>query len=74
MATYELMKNPVGSEPLYVKRLEDGAVIPLFDKGNADCRDFLDWVAAGNKPDPIPVEEVEVLNQDGTVSTMEVPA
>ena len=74
MATYESIKNLAGSEPLYVRRLEDGAVIPLFDEGNADCRDFLAWVAAGNTPTPIPVEEVEITNQDGTLSTMEVPA
>lgn len=34
-----------------VRRIADGAVIP-FDIANADYRDYLRWVAAGNTAQP----------------------
>jgi hypothetical protein len=34
-------------------RLSDGATIPS-DPGNRDYRDYLDWLEAGNTPDPAP--------------------
>lgn len=43
MAKYKLQK-------LGIVR-DDGAAIPT-DAGNRDYRDYLDWVAAGNTPDP----------------------
>ena len=36
-----------------IKRLSDGAFIPS-DPGNRDYREYLDWVAAGNTPEPVP--------------------
>ena len=36
-----------------IKRLSDGAFIPN-DPGNRDYRDYLEWVEAGNTPEPAP--------------------
>jgi hypothetical protein len=36
-----------------IKRLSDGAFIPN-DPGNRDYREYLDWLEAGNTPDPAP--------------------
>jgi hypothetical protein len=36
-----------------IKRLSDGAFIPN-DPGNRDYREYLDWVEAGNTPEPAP--------------------
>jgi hypothetical protein len=38
-----------------IKRLSDGAFIPLSE-GNGDYRAYLEWLAAGNTPEPAPVE------------------
>lgn len=37
-----------------VVRIEDGAWIPA-DPDNADHRAYLEWLAAGNTPEPVPV-------------------
>ena len=36
-----------------IKRLSDGAFIPP-DPGNRDYREYLDWLDAGNTPEPAP--------------------
>jgi hypothetical protein len=36
-----------------IKRLPDGAFIPN-DPGNRDYREYLDWLDAGNTPEPAP--------------------
>ena len=37
-------------------RTADGAFIP-FDSANTDYRAYLEWVAAGNEPEPAPEPE-----------------
>jgi hypothetical protein len=39
-----------------IKRLSDGAFIPP-DPANTDYAAYLEWVEAGNTPDPAPVPE-----------------
>jgi hypothetical protein len=36
-----------------IKRLSDGAFIPA-DPGNRDYREYLEWLEAGNTPEPAP--------------------
>jgi hypothetical protein len=40
-------------------RLTDNACIPP-DPANRDYRDYLEWVAAGNEPEPAPVPPASV--------------
>lgn len=47
MADYQLLPNGI-------LRLSDGASIPL-DPTNIDFQVYLEWLAAGNTPDPTPV-------------------
>lgn len=59
MTKYRLTTNPLSASPL-VQRTADGATIPA-DPANADYRDFLDWKAAGNAPDPVPTPLPQVV-------------
>jgi hypothetical protein len=42
-----------------IKRLSDGASIPP-DPANTDYAAYLEWVAAGNMPEPAPIPEPPV--------------
>lgn len=46
MAEYSLTLDPA-----IVKRTSDGAFIPT-DERNADYQAYLEWLDAGNEPDP----------------------
>lgn len=52
--------NPLtGEKTNYVRRLNDGAVIP-FNESNIDYLNYLKWLDEGNEPepaDPIPTNE-----------------
>ena len=44
--------NKVTNEqPKIVVRTTDGACIP-FDPANTDYQEYLEWIAAGNEPEP----------------------
>jgi hypothetical protein len=47
--TYQLTTSTSTS----IIRLSDGATIPN-DPGNRDYREYLEWLAAGNTPEPVP--------------------
>ena len=51
--TYQLVKmtDLVACEPHAVRRKSDKALIP-FDPNNIDYQEYLEWVNAGNTPDP----------------------
>ena len=40
-----------GELDLVVKRLSDNSYIP-FDEANTDYQEYLEWIAAGNTPEP----------------------
>jgi hypothetical protein len=48
---YKLIKNPITGEIKMVKRIDDNAFIP-FDPANTDYQEYLEWIAAGNEPEP----------------------
>jgi hypothetical protein len=52
---YKLIKSPSGFIQNLVQR-QDGALIPL-DPANTDYAAYLEWVAAGNMPEPAPEPE-----------------
>ena len=39
-----------------IKRISDNAYIPP-DTGNRDYREYLEWLDAGNTPEPMPIVE-----------------
>lgn len=55
---YQLVAQLPGTEMRTVLRVADGAFIP-FDPANRDYQEYLQWVEAGNKPDPAPTPQVK---------------
>lgn len=52
-APYQLVAQLPGTTMQTVLRVEDGAFIP-FDPANRDYQEYLQWIEAGNEPDPAP--------------------
>jgi len=51
MDDYKIIKDPFTDEQAGLRRMLDGACIPL-DPLNTDYMAYLAWVAEGNTPDP----------------------
>ena len=52
---YSLIKNPEGNVAA-ILQIATGASIP-FDPANTDYAAYLEWLAAGNTPEPAPEPE-----------------
>jgi hypothetical protein len=48
---YKLQPNTIFGSSTCIKRLADGAFIPM-DEANTDYQAYLAWVAEGNTPEP----------------------
>ena len=48
---YKQYKNAMDEIENGVQRLSDNAFIP-FDPANTDYQEYLEWIAAGNEPEP----------------------
>lgn len=53
---YQQITDAVTGQPSTstVRRISDGAFIPINDDGNVDCQFYKLWISAGNTPDPAP--------------------
>jgi len=51
MYTYKKLPDYQGNPVKTILRLPDYAYIP-FDEANTDYKEYLEWVAEGNEPDP----------------------
>jgi hypothetical protein len=52
---YKLLKNVFTKETCGIRRVADGACIPM-DEANTDYQEYLKWIAEGNTP--LPADEV----------------
>ena len=48
---YKLFNDPRLNELAFIKRLSDGAFIPI-DQANRDYQEYLKWLEEGNTPLP----------------------
>ena len=48
---YKLVKDYSTSNVVSILRTSDNTFIP-FDPGNQDYQEYLEWLAAGNEPEP----------------------
>lgn len=56
MTYSEITPSYPGASTSGIQRIEDSAFIPE-DERNKDWRDYLEWIAAGNTPEPWVAEE-----------------
>ena len=54
MYTYQLTKPALGQTESNIVKRSDNVWIP-FDLANTDYRDYLAWLAEGNTPEPVEV-------------------
>ena len=59
-APYQLTNNNLAADAQTILRESDGASIPP-DPRNADDQNYLQWLAAGNTPDPAPAAPAPIV-------------
>tara|TARA_R110000868_G_C10491986_1_gene730303 strand:- start:56 stop:220 length:165 start_codon:yes stop_codon:yes gene_type:complete len=54
MNTYKLIKDAISQDVVAVQKFPETTFIPL-DPANTDYAAYLEWLAAGNEPEPADV-------------------